>query len=35
MTSRGPVIFGSATSSTVGVSWNLWILTAFTGSPDL
>src|ERR1700760_2935727 len=32
ITSRGPVIVGSGTSSTVGVSWNLWIRTAFTWS---
>ena len=30
MTSRGPLIFGSGTSSMTGASWNLWIRTAFT-----
>src|SRR6516225_10887867 len=29
MTSRGPAIFGSGTSSTTGVVWNLWSRTAF------
>src|SRR5580692_7597032 len=32
ITSRGPAIFGSGTSSMTGASWNLWILTAFTCS---
>src|SRR5689334_9872397 len=32
ITSSGPVIFGSGTSSMTGVSWNLWIRTAFTCS---